>query len=575
MASSTKTPHESRTGRLARFKPPLFRLFATPLSYYKHKHPMKFRVLILTLFLASAPVVTEAKDTLLLPMRDGVKLATDIHKPDGEEPRPVILTRTPYNKDRLEPIAAEVLRRGYIFVAQDCRGRFGSEGENLPFHLDGPDGFDTLEWVANQPWCNGKIGTWGGSAGAITQFQMVTSGTDKITAQHLTVGAPNLYDVIYIDGVFRKALIEDWLRANKFSSNALPLWVSHPIYDAYWQQRDAAKNFKQANAPAVHIGGYWDIFGQATIDGFTGYQQKGGAKARANQKLIIGPWAHAVLQDKVGELTFPNARRPPGSAHDAFKWFDYTLRGRSREIASQPPVTYYVLGDATDPTAPGNLWRTADQWPPFDVEPKKYFLHADRSLSVVDSSKAEPLAYIFNPANPVPTVGGIQLSIPAGPMDQKKVESRDDVLVFTSSPLTGPMEVTGRIRAKIWVSTDVPDTDFIARLCDVYPDGRSFNLCEGAIRARFRNGLTKETFMKPGQVYPIEIDLWSTSVIFNTGHRLRLQITSSSAPGYDPNPNTGAPFRANSETKKASVKLYVDSKHPSHLLLPVINPPQI
>ena len=536
---------------------------------------MKSRFLILGLLLASALIRTEAKDIILLPMRDGVKLATDIHKPDGAEARPVILSRTPYNKSGLDAIGAEAIKRGYIFVAQDCRGRFGSEGDNLPFNIDKTDGYDTIEWVAKQPWCNGKIGTWGGSAGAITQFQMMASGTDKISAQHLTVGAPNLYDVIYIDGLFRKSLIEDWLRLTQFSSNALSIWVSHPLYDDYWRQRDASRHYKEANAPAVHIGGYWDIFAQATIDAFNGYQTKGGAKARGKQKLVLGPWAHAVLQEKVGELTFPGAKRPPGGAHDAWKWFDYALRNGSREIASQPPVTYYVLGDATDSTAPGNMWRTAGTWPPFDVKPTKYFLHADRGLSAIEPSKAEPLAYTYDPANPVPTVGGIQLSIPAGPMDQKKVESRGDVLVFTSSPVTSPMEVTGRIRAKIWVSADVPDTDFIARLCDVYPDGRSFNLCEGAVRARFRNGLAKETLMKPGQIYPVEIDLWSTSVIFNTGHRLRLHITSSSAPGYDPNPNSGAPFRADPETRKANVKVYVDSKHPSHLLLPVVNPPQI
>ena len=157
-------------------------------------------------------------------------------------------------------------------------------------------------------------------------------------------------------------------------------------------------------------------------------------------------------------------------------------------------------------------------------------------------------------------------------MDQKKVEERDDVLVFTSSPLTSPMEVTGRVRARIWVSADVPDTDFLARLCDVYPDGKSYNLCEGAIRARFREGREKEKFMESGKIYPIDIDLWSTSVIFNTAHRMRLQITSSSAPGYDPNPNTGAPFRANTDKRKANVKLYVDSKHPSHVVLPVVSP---
>ena len=286
----------------------------------------------------------------------------------------------------------------------------------------------------------------------------------------------------------------------------------------------------------------------------------------------MGPWAHAVLQEKVGELTFPNAKKPPGRAHDAWQWFDMTLHDDTTILDAEPAVTYYVIGDVTDNKAPGNVWRQADRWPPFKAGETKYFLHRDRSLSSRDPQATSPLGYVYDPAHPAPTIGGIQLSIPAGPMDQRKVESRDDVLVFTSDPLTSPVEVTGRVRAKIWFSADVPDTDFIARLCDVYPDGRSFNLCEGAIRTRFRNGLEKENLLKPGTIYPLEIDLWSTSVIFNTAHRIRLQITSSSAPGYDPNPNTGTKFRSDNDSRKANIKLYVDAKHPSHVLLPVITP---
>lgn len=526
-------------------------------------------ILRLLLFLCVVSSALAEKETLMLPMRDGVKLATDIYRPEGHPPFPVILIRTPYNKDMAVGIGAEGNKRGFIVVAQDCRGRFKSEGENLPFHTDKSDGYDTIEWVAKQSWCNGKIGTWGGSAVAITQFQMLASGTDKISSQHLTVGAPNLYDVIYVNGVFRKSLIEDWLKGAKWSPHALPLWTAHSTYDEYWRDRDASRHYKKTDFPALHIGGYYDIFAQSTIDSFLGYQENGGRGARGKQKLVMGPWAHAVLQEKVGELTFPNAKKPPGRAHDAWEWFDMTLHEDAAALNAEPAVTYYVIGDVTDPKAPGNLWRQADQWPPFKNAPTKYFLHKDRSLSRREPQVASPLSYIYDPQNPAPTVGGIQLSIPAGPMDQRKVESRDDVLVFTSDPLTSPLEVTGRIRAKIWFSTDVPDTDFIARLCDVYPDGRSFNLCEGAIRTRFRDGLESESLLKSGKIYPLEIDLWSTSVIFNTGHRIRLQITSSSAPGYDPNPNTGAEFRSNTETRKANIKLYVDSKHPSHLLLPI------
>jgi predicted acyl esterase len=513
-----------------------------------------------------------AKQSVMLPMRDGTKLATDIYRPDGNPPFPVILIRTPYNKDMALGISPEGNRRGFVIVAQDCRGRFASEGENLPFQTDKSDGFDTIEWVAKQPWCNGKIGTWGGSAVAITQFQMLASGTDKISAQHLTVGAANLYEVIYVNGVFRKSLIEDWLKGARWSPHSLPLWTSHPLYDEYWQDRDASHHYKKVGFPAVHIGGYYDIFAQSTIDAFAGYQERGGRGGRGRQKLVMGPWAHAVLQEKVGELNFPNAKNPPSRAHDAWQWFDMTLHNDTTALEAEPAVTYYVIGDVLDPKAPGNTWRQADHWPPFKIDATKFFLHRDRSLSRRDSIATSPLTYTYDPANPAPTIGGIQLSIPAGPMDQRKVEERPDVLVFTSDPLTSPVEVTGRVRAKIWFSTDVPDTDFIARLCDVYPDGRSFNLCEGAIRTRFRSGLGKEDLLKPGQIYPLEIDLWSTSVIFNTGHRIRLHLTSSSAPGYDPNPNTGAGFRSNDETRKANIKLYVDAKHPSHLLLPVISP---
>jgi putative CocE/NonD family hydrolase len=348
--------------------------------------------------------------------------------------------------------------------------------------------------------------------------------------------------------------------------------VSHPTYDEYWRERDASRNYKYANAPSLHIGGYWDIFAQATIDAFLGYQENGGPKARGKQRLVMGPWTHGVLQEKAGELKFPNAKNPPGLVHDAWKWFDLTLKSDTSNINTEPAVTYYVIGDVNDPNAPGNVWRSANQWPPVKTIPTSYFLHDDRTLSKSEPGAVDPLTYTYDPANPVPTVGGIQLTIPAGPMDQKTVEQRGDVLVFTGPPLDASLEVTGRVRAKVWVSADVPDSDFIARLCDVYPDGRSFNLCEGAIRTRFREGRAQEKFLEPGQIYPIEIDLWSTSVIFNTGHRMRLQITSSSAPGYDPNPNTGAPFRTNSQTQKASIKLYVDSQHLSHLLLPVADP---
>ena len=521
----------------------------------------------LTLALAAAEPRPQTK---MVAMRDGVKLATDVYLPEASGPWPVILARTPYNKAMGAGIGTEGVKRGYAIVVQDCRGRFASEGENLPFHLDHADGPDTLKWLLGQPWCNGKIGTWGGSAGAITQLLLVGRDAPQPTCQHLTVGAPDLYAGIYPSGVFKKAMIEDWIRGAKFATNALAVWEAHPRYDAYWQERDLTPRQADINTAAVHLGGWYDIFAQGTLDSFVAYQTRGGPAARGKQRLVMGPWSHAVLQNQVGELTFPeNAKRPPHDAHDSWKWFDYQLQGADNGFGAIPAVTYYVMGDVSDPSAPGNVWRTANQWPPVPTRDTAWYLHADRTLSVSVPGEAAPLSYLYNAADPVPTRGGLQLTIPAGGLDQRPIESRADVLVFTSAPLAEPLEVTGRVRLRLWVGSDAPDTDFVARLCDAYPDGRSINICEGQLRARFRKGFDREAFLEPGRVYPLELDLWSTSMIFNRGHSLRVHVASSSSPGYDPNPNTGDPFRARDYRRAARNVIFVDRQRPSQIVLPV------
>jgi hypothetical protein len=515
------------------------------------------------------------KETVMVPMRDGVRLATDIYFPEGDGPFPVILLRSPYDRKLGEGIAQDAARRGYVMVIQNTRGRFGSEGENLPFETDGwgrlRDGEDTVEWIARQPWCNGKIGTWGGSALGITQYLLAGTGTKRVTAQNITVGAPSLYHgVVYWGGVFRKAMIEDWLRISAFSPDALKIWTSHPTYDSYWRERDMTTRFRYTNAPAIHIGGWYDIFAQATIDAFVGMQTRGGPGARGKQKLLMGPWTHGVFQEKAGELTFPNAKNPPTTAHDIWRWFDHYLKGVDNGVDREPAVTYYVMGDVTDRNAPGNEWRTADRWPPVNATPTPFYLHPDRSLSTRKPEEGGTLSYTYDPKDPVPTVGGPRLTLPAGAMDQRKIESRPDVLVFTSEPLREPVEVTGRVKVILWASSDALDTDFAAKLCDVYPDGRSINICEGILRARFREGFSKEKLMQPGTPYRFEIDLWSTSIVFNRGHRIRVHITSSNAPAFDPNPNTGEPFRASERSRPAHNTIYMDAKRPSHILLPVV-----
>jgi hypothetical protein len=511
------------------------------------------------------------KQSLAVPMRDGVKLGTDVYLPSTNGAFPVLLTRTPYNKALGAGPGEDGARHGYATVIQDTRGRFASEGANLPFDNDVEDGFDTVEWILKQPWCDGKIGTFGGSAGAITQMQLASSGNPNVLSQHLVVGGPSLYfDVVYSGGVFRKSLAEDWLRITKFSPDALKLWTSHPGYDAYWQARDLTPRYDRVNAAAVHIGGYFDIFAQGTIDAFVGYQERGGPGARGRQKLIMGPWTHGVFSEQAGELPFPNAKRPPNNLRDQWRWFDHTLRGVANGIAREPSVTYYVMGDVSDTNAPGNTWRTANQWPPVAATPTAFYLRADRTVSRAKPAAAAPLSFSYDPTNPVPTLGGPELTIPAGPKDQQSIESRPDVLVFTSEPLAEPLEVTGRVRAKLWAASDAPDTDFFVRLCDVYPDGRSFNICDGRLRARFRQSFQQQTLLKPGEVCEFDVDLWSTSIIFNQGHRLRVHVTSSSAPGFDPNPNTGEAFRQSSTTRVAKNTIYCDSERASRLLLPVV-----
>jgi len=511
------------------------------------------------------------KQTFAVPMRDGVKLGTDVYLPSTNGAFPVLLTRTPYNKALGAGQGEDGARHGYATVIQDTRGRFTSEGANLPFDSDVEDGFDTVEWILKQPWCNGKLGTFGGSAGAITQMQLASSGSRNVLSQHLTVGGPSLYlDVVYAGGVFRKALAEDWLRITKFSPDALKLWTSHPSYDAYWQARDLTTRYDKVNAAAVHIGGYFDIFAQGTIDAFVGYQERGGPGARGKQKLIMGPWTHGVFSEKAGELAFPNAKRPPNNVRDQWRWFDHTLKGVDNGINREPAVTYYVMGDVGDTNAPGNTWRTANQWPPVATTSTAFYLRGDRSVSRTKPGATEPLSFTYDPTNPVPTLGGPELTIPAGPKDQRSIESRADVLVFTSEPLTEPLEVTGRVRAKLWAASDAPDTDFFVRLCDVYPDGSSFNICDGRLRARFRGSFTQEKLLKPGEVQEFDLDLWSTCIIFNQGHRLRVHVTSSSAPGFDPNPNTGEAFRHSATTRVAKNTLYCDGERPSRLMLPVV-----
>ena len=529
---------------------------------------------VLVLALAGAWWFTgKAKaDTIMVPMRDGVKLATDVHRPGHGGPAfPAVVVRTVYGRGG-GGLAKAFTDRGYVAVFQDTRGRGGSEGKELVFMDDGwgerQDGADTVAGVKQQPWCNGTIGTWGMSALGITQVLMA-GATHDVKCQAIGVAGSNFYgQLTYQGGVFRKSLCEGWLAAQKIPY-MVDIWHGHPAYDAYWKQCNAEERAPEMTAPALHVGGWWDIFCQGTINNFTSRQHRGGQGAKGNQKLIMGAWLHGP-QPKPGDLVLRDNFNFDFGAYER-RFTDFWLKGDQNGVMNEPAVNYYTLGDVFDPKAPGNEWRTANDWPPFPTVDTAYFLHGDKSLSTSPSADAATLGFAYDPANPCPTKGGAELLLPAGPFDQKELGTRPDVLVFATAPLEQPVEITGNVHARLFVSTDAPDTDFTAKFVDVYPDGREFLMLDGIRRLKFRNGYEKAEPLPAGSIGELDIDLWTISVIVNAGHRIGVHISSSNYPRFEKNPNTGEDFPG-SEMRVAHNVVHMDKEHPSALVLPVRTP---
>lgn len=527
---------------------------------------------------ASALVGSEGpkKSLQMVAMRDGTELATDVYLlPGAEKPLPAILIRTPYGKNQYGEFAGPAGQRGYALVIQDMRGRFESEGNDaLVFRNDGwgkrRDGHDTIEWVAKQPWCDGKVATWGASAMGISQNMLAPDAPDALKAQNVAVAFSNMYtQAAFQGGAFRKALVEGWLEGNKFEPENLRTVIAHSRYDALWVELNPEAQADRVPAPGMFTGGWYDVFLEGTINSFVTIHNHGGQGARGNCRLVIGPIAHG----KFDELKYPaNSSRPPQGA-EPFRFFDHFVKGIDNGASQDQPVSYYVMGDPTDGSAPGNFWRSAANWPP-PAKPTRVYFDAEGGLKIEPPSGSNAkLSYKYDPKDPVPTVGGQNLNLPKGPMDQRKVESRDDVLPFTSVALPEPVEITGRVRAKLYVSSDCPDTDFTVKLTDVYPDGRSMLLTDGILRARFRESFERESLLEPGKVYELTVDLWSTSIVFNRGHKIRVAVSSSNFPRFDPNPNTGAAFRADDRTRVATNTVYVSKRYPSHIVLPVYDGP--
>jgi predicted acyl esterase len=514
------------------------------------------------------------KTTVMVPMHDGVHLATDVYRPaGGVKPLPVIFSRGPYGKGAAAGAAQAACKRGYAFVSQDMRGRFASEGKDwVVFHNEGwgerHDGQESLEWIAKQPWCDGSIATTGGSALGITQTMMAPGAPASLKAQFVVVAFDDMYSQgSYEGGVWRKSLIENWVTLTGLDRKNIDIPIQHPRYDAFWAETNAKAQVDRVNVPAIFLGGWYDIFEQGTLDSFTSIHNHGGPLARGKCRLVMAPIGHGPFD----ALKYPaNSKQFPKAA-DADRFFDHYLKGAANGVEQEKAVNYYVMGDTTDPHAPGNIWRAGDNWPP-PSRPTSFYFHTDGRMSTEKSTASDDArSFKYDPQKPVPTLGGQNLFGPKGPADLRSIESRPDVLVFSTDVLKEPVEVTGRILAELAISSDCPDTDFAALLTDVYPDGRSMLVTDGILRARFHKSFEKEESLEPAKVYDLKVDLWSTSLVFNKGHKIRVLITSSNAPRFDPNPNTGHEFRADKETRVANNTVHVSQQHASKIVLPVID----
>ncbi|MBU0497289.1 MAG: CocE/NonD family hydrolase [Candidatus Thermoplasmatota archaeon] len=512
------------------------------------------------------------RKTIMVEMRDGIHLATDVYRPKVRLlPHGSILVRTPYNKDNLAVLGLIFSLYGWPTVIQDMRGRFASEGEDTVFFNDHTDGADTLAWIANHSWSNGKIATIGLSALGIPQYLMAGTNPPELSCQGIIVATPNLYKhAIFQGGQLRKSLVEGWLE-DQGSLQMLKEIIKHENYSLdYWTNVSLEDNWQDVNVPAIHMGGWYDIFLQGIIDGFHGYQNSGGPGAVGNSKLIIGPWTHVGFISRTqGELTYPlNSIRIFWITLLRDMIMQYTMN-RGGGYMDWPAVSYYVMGAVEEWGAQGNEWRFADSWPVPSIQRLWYF-HANGMLQTVPGGDHEPLTYHYDPMYPVPTRGGQNLNIEEGPLDQSSIETRDDVLIFTSAVLDEPYEVTGAISAHLFVSSDCVDTDFTVKVTDLYPDGRSMLITDGIVRMRNRNGMDHWEFMEPGSIYGVDVDLWSTSYIWNTGHRIRVAVSSSNYPRFLANPNTADGILQNQSYTVASNSVYVDAMYSSAIIFPEI-----
>ena len=547
--------------------------------------------------------------------RDGVRLSADTYLPPGEGPFPVLAVRTVDDNQAAGAIrwAPRFVEAGYAVVAQDCRGRFDSAGAWDPYAHETADGHDTLAWIRTQPWCDGHIGMFGHGYMGYTQTRAALGGNARLGAIAPCSSQQDNFGHWFAHGGFHwhtaLSFLESTGRTSQSAALSLvdrqALWwrlplatafdeivempfyreaLEHNRYDDFWKRDSLLDRYGEVDVPALFITGWYDALLDETVRLFQGWVA--GARteaARARTKLIVGPWHHGNLGSAVpsGDVDFgPGAGLDLAGEH--LRWYDQRLRGIDTGIDDEPPVRIFTMGE--------NVWRFESEWPPASMNYRKFFLHGEgRANSMFGDGRldfercADDEAvdeFVYDPAHPVPTLGGnigpLSGTV-AGAVDRRSVERRDDVLIYDTDVLAADLEITGSPLVTLWASSDAPDTDFAAAVCDVHPDGRAIIVCEGLVRTRFSQerqdpnaSPENPKLAVPGLVSKYFVSLWHTSMVFRAGHRIRLELTSSNFPRFDRNPNTGHELGVDALMRPARNRVYHNGDYPTHLTLPVV-----
>lgn len=516
---------------------------------------------------------------VMIPMRDGVKLSAYLFFPKGDGPWPVIYeqryasTRDVGNRQAM----ARLAREGYVVCLENFRGAQESEGKWVGYRALGwgelKDGYDTVEWLAAQPWSTGKIGTFGSSQAGFAQNFLAVTQPPHLTCQYMIDTGLSLFQEGYrIGGTTRPERFKGMdavCRVPKDNRDLLAEWFAHPTYDDYWKQEDCSLHFDKMNVPCFTIGSWYDFMCVGCVDSYIGRRNHGGPNSRGTQQLALGPWLHGRYKDinKVSELTYPENAKFPMEAHMK-RWFDHYLKGVDNGAEKDPAVRYYVMGALGEEGAPGNVWREADNWP-IPANQTSYYLQEGGKLTLsAPTSESSETKFLADPNHPneIPARGF------PGAADARVFEKQPEVRTFTTEVLTEPVEWTGQIKTELYVTSSAKDSDFIVRVSDVYPDGRSILIMDYIRRARYREGYEKEVFMEAGKIYKVAFDIGWFSQIFNKGHQIRVTVASTGAPFFEPNPNTGEPltidFPKHTVVAKNSVKH--EKAHASRIIAPVI-----